>query len=166
MDRGINETQVKVHLHYMIGNHDWHYHLPDPAFNNLRAEIVEAFGSSNSPMAFSFELKGSAELSNLLTHHKVYAQHGDMKDSFNYNKNKGRDASSLADAFVVEILTSSPTRRNNSWGVSFPQGLRKAFAIWPMFVRHLPHRYGSAASCGKATFLQANKRNSRNFAMR
>ena len=33
---------VKVRLHYTVGNHDWYYHLPGPAFDAIRREIVEA----------------------------------------------------------------------------------------------------------------------------
>ena len=44
---------VSVRLHYMVGNHDWYYHLPGPAFEAIRQEIVEAFGLSNPARAIS-----------------------------------------------------------------------------------------------------------------
>jgi len=119
-DKEAIEIPVKVHLHYMIGNHDWYYHLPGQAFNNLRAEIVEAFSLSNSSAPFPHELKESAKLSTLLTRHKVFAQHGDLYDPFNYNKEKGRNSSSLGDAFVVEILNRFPNEVEQQLGDELP----------------------------------------------
>jgi len=120
VDKEAREIPVKVHLHYMVGNHDWYYHLPGPAFDNIRAEIVEAFGLSNSPTPFPHELKESVELSTLLDRYNVYAQHGDLYDSFNYNKEKGRDASSLGDAFAVEILNRFPVEVERRLGSELP----------------------------------------------
>jgi len=135
MDKDAREIPVKVHLHYMIGNHDWYYHLPGPDFDNIRAEIVEAFGLSNSPKPFPHELKESAKLSNLLSRYKVYAQHGDLYDSFNYCKEKGRNASSLGDAFAVEILNRFPVEVERQLGSelppSFVESLRELINVRP-----------------------------------
>ena len=99
---------VSVRLHYMVGNHDWYYHLPGPAFDAIRQEIVEAFGLSNPPGPFPHDLSESKNLQGLLAGYKVYARHGDLYDAFNYSKEKGRDSSSLGDAFVVEIINRFP----------------------------------------------------------
>jgi len=117
------EIPVNIHLHYMVGNHDWYYHLPGPAFDNIRAEIVEAFGLSNSSKPFPHELKESAAISTLLSRYKVYAQHGDLYDPFNYCKEKGRNASSLGDAFAVEILNRFPVEVKQRFGSELPPSL-------------------------------------------
>jgi UDP-2,3-diacylglucosamine pyrophosphatase LpxH len=101
-DRDVVEQPVQVRLHYMVGNHDWYYHLSGPAFDKIRAKIIAAFGLSNSPDLFPHELGESGELSRLLNEYGVYAQHGDIYDSFNFSET--RDASTLGDVFAVEIL--------------------------------------------------------------
>ena len=135
MDLHSRKIPVKVQLHYMVGNHDWYYHLPGPAFDNIRAEIVEAFGLSNLQNPFPHELKESPELSSLLSSFNVYAQHGDMYDSFNFNKEKGRNASSLGDAFAVEILNRFPVeveqRLGNQLPPSFVESLRELVNVRP-----------------------------------
>jgi hypothetical protein len=108
VDQEIIEIQVKVYLYYMIGSHDWYYHLPGPTFDKIRVEIVDAFGLSNSPGPFPYELKESTELSTLLNRYNVVARHGDRYDLFNYALEKGRHAFSLGDAFAVEILVPVP----------------------------------------------------------
>ncbi len=117
------QVPVRVRLHYMIGNHDWYYHLPGPAFDAIRHEIVEAFGLHNSDKPFPYELKESPELQELLSSYQVYAQHGDMYDAFNYDKTRGRDASSLGDAFAVEILNRFPEQVSRQLGGKLPPGL-------------------------------------------
>src|SRR5258706_6199342 len=39
---------IKDRLHYMIGNHDWYYHLKDEAFHKIRKEIIEPIRLLNS----------------------------------------------------------------------------------------------------------------------
>jgi UDP-2,3-diacylglucosamine pyrophosphatase LpxH len=99
---------VNVHIHYMVGNHDWYYHLPGPAFDSIREEIVQACGLSNPPGPFPHELHESTALHDLLDRFKVYAQHGDLFDSFNFSPKKGRNAATLGDAFVVEVINRFP----------------------------------------------------------
>jgi UDP-2,3-diacylglucosamine pyrophosphatase LpxH len=141
VDKEAREIPIKVRLHYMVGNHDWYYHLPGPAFDNIRAEIMEAFGLSNSPQPFPHELKESAELSTLLNRYKVFAQHGDLYDSFNYCKEKGRNASSLGDAFAVEILNRFPVEVERRLGSELPpcfvESLRELVNVRPMLATPL-----------------------------
>jgi UDP-2,3-diacylglucosamine pyrophosphatase LpxH len=35
---------VKVRVHYMVGNHDWFFHLPGSAYDAIRAKIINAMG--------------------------------------------------------------------------------------------------------------------------
>ncbi len=95
---------VRVQIHYMVGNHDWYYHLPGRAFDAIRKEIILALGLANPYGPFPHELHESSELQNLLASYEVIAQHGDRYDPLNFRKEKGRNAASLGDAFVVEII--------------------------------------------------------------
>ena len=107
---------VRVHLHYMVGNHDWYYHLPGAAFDKIRERIITAFGLSNLQVRFPYDLTepGGERLKALLNGYGVFARHGDMYDSFNFPEerdkpilddfSKKRDAASLGDVFAVEIL--------------------------------------------------------------
>jgi hypothetical protein len=103
-----DRVPVKIKFHYMVGNHDWYYHLPGGDFDTIRQEIVDSFGLSNPSSPFPHELRESDELRKLLGDYQVYAQHGDQYDSFNYDKEKGRDASTIGDAFAVEIINRFP----------------------------------------------------------
>ena len=135
VDQKACEIPVEVHLHYMVGNHDWYYHLPGPAFDKIRAKIVKAFGLSNTPMPFPHELEESTELSSILSGYKVYAQHGDLYDPFNYTREKGRNAASLGDAFAVEILNRFPVEVEQRLGSdlppSFVESLRELVNVRP-----------------------------------
>ena len=114
---------VNVRLHYMVGNHDWYYHLPGPAFDAIREEIVQSFGLSNPPEPFPHELRESTSLQNLLNGYKVYAQHGDLYDPFNYCMEKGRNAASLGDAFTVEIINRFPLEVERHLKEDLPPGI-------------------------------------------
>lgn len=94
---------VPVRIHYMVGNHDWFYHLSGEPFNRLRQHLVEQMGLATSPNApFPHEPWESEVLQQTLRRHKVFARHGDIYDPFNFEGD--RDASSLGDAIVVELL--------------------------------------------------------------
>lgn len=108
-DLGVPPSEpVIIRLHYMVGNHDWYYHLPGPDFDVIRQEIAQAIGLSNPPGPFPHELRESEELLTLLDEYRIFAQHGDLYDPFNYSQEKGRDYSSLGDAFAVEVINRFP----------------------------------------------------------
>jgi len=111
---------VKVRLHYMIGNHDWYYHLPGPAFDSIRQEIIDAFGLDNSSNPFPHEQSESGKLQMLLYQYQVYAQHGDIYDPFNFDKVKGRNAATLGDAFAIEIINRFPIEMERRFGKELP----------------------------------------------
>ena len=118
-----DQLPVRVRLHYMVGNHDWYYHLPGSAFDAIRHRIGEAFGLHNSDQLFPYELKESVELQDLLNSYQVYARHGDMFDTLNFNKNRDRNSSSLGDAFAVEILNRFPDEVTRQLGSELPPAL-------------------------------------------
>ncbi len=101
-------VSVEINLRYMIGNHDWYYGIPGTPFDEIRAEVVEALGLSQTSSPFPYLPKDDPELQNMLSRYKVYAQHGDSYDSFNFNKEKGRINSALGDVFTVEMLNRFP----------------------------------------------------------
>jgi hypothetical protein len=111
---------VRVNLHYMIGNHDWYYHLPGPGFDALRQELVQAFGLSNPASIFPHELKEAPHLRDLLDSHGVYAQHGDLFDPLCYSAEKGRDAASLGDMLAIEILNRFPLEAERQMSGDLP----------------------------------------------
>ena len=102
---------VAVNLHYLVGNHDWFYHLPDPRLHVTRSKIITAMGLSNKPDTIIPHTIGeikNCELEALCLQHKVYIQHGDLHDNINYIKSEGRNYSSLGDAIVVLMLNAFP----------------------------------------------------------
>jgi hypothetical protein len=135
------EQPVKVRLHYMIGNHDWYYHLPGPAFDKIRSKIIAAFGLSNPPKRFPYDLSepGAEKLKALLDEYGVFARHGDFYDSFNFpekpeesKKDRSkkveyspemRDAASLGDVFAVEILNRFSVAAREKFKDKLPEKL-------------------------------------------
>ena len=90
-----NLVEAETHIYYMIGNHDWYYGIPGAAFNEIRAEVVEALGLSQSNAPFPYFEEDNFPLAEKLAQYKVYAHHGDIYDKFNYNAEKGRINSAL-----------------------------------------------------------------------
>jgi len=115
-----------MQLHYMVGNHDWYYHLPGPAFDVIRQEIVQSFGLSNPPGPFPHQLHEANDLQILLESHEVFAQHGDLYDPLNFRKEIGRNASSLGDVFVVEIINRFPLEVERRLKEDLPPGTMEA----------------------------------------
>ena len=101
---GVTQGQpVPVQIHYMVGNHDWFYHLPGPNYDALRKTLVEQMGLANRPdQPFPHDMTESEELLRTLRRHKVAARHGDLYDPFNFEGD--RDASSLGDVIVIELI--------------------------------------------------------------
>jgi UDP-2,3-diacylglucosamine pyrophosphatase LpxH len=126
---------VKVNLYYMVGNHDWYFHLPGPAFDAVRAEIIQALGLANEPGPFPHEVKDSPKLQALLDEYEVHAQHGDLYDRFNYLPEKGRNAASIGDVFAVELLNRFPLeverQLKNDLPAGFTDSLRMLVNIRP-----------------------------------
>jgi UDP-2,3-diacylglucosamine pyrophosphatase LpxH len=106
---------VPVHIHYMVGNHDWFLHLPGEAYSRMRRHVAVQMGLATNPEApFPHEAWESNELLQAMRRHKVFARHGDVYDPFNYEGD--RNASSLGDVIVIELL--------NRFGVQVARELR------------------------------------------
>jgi UDP-2,3-diacylglucosamine pyrophosphatase LpxH len=106
----------KFHIHYMVGNHDWHYHLPGPAFDQIRTEVIEAMGLSNPPDNFPWEIEELEPLEERFALYQAYGRHGDLYDKFNYNPVLGRDSATLGDIFAMEMLNRYPIEVSRQFG--------------------------------------------------
>ena len=95
---------VPVYTYYMVGNHDWFYHLPGTGYDPIRSSIVEALGLQNRPTeVFPHDPAELPAIQQLCREHHVFARHGDIYDSTNYEK-PDRNRSSLGDAIVIELV--------------------------------------------------------------
>jgi|GEM_PF-125688 len=128
---------VPVRIHYMVGNHDWFYHLPGENYNALRRQLVTHMGLTTYPDApFPHEAWESNELMQVMRRHKVFARHGDVYDPFNYEGD--RDASSLGDVIVLELLNRFGVQVRQQLGDDLPtsvlDGLREIDNIRPLLL--------------------------------
>ncbi len=89
------EKGVPFGITYVIGNHDWLVNR----YPSCRAMVAKALGLPSAGIPpFPTELFEPG--------YKVFARHGDIYDKFNYMGN--RDASSIGDAIVIELLNKYP----------------------------------------------------------
>lgn len=128
---------VKVRLHYMVGNHDWFYHLPGPAYNAIRQTIVEAMGLTNSAQEpFPHDPAESPLLQAICKKYRVFARHGDIFDSSNYEGD--RNISSLGDAVVIDLLNRFSYEVMNRLAHELPEpciaGLREIDNVRPTLI--------------------------------
>ena len=117
-DRPDEHIEIPLHIHYFVGNHDWFYHLRGAEYDRARQKLVDGLGLDNDPKApFPHMLdEASGDLQELLHAHRLYVQHGDIYDPFNYEEQHGRDHSSLGDCIVVELLNRFPHEVQNALG--------------------------------------------------
>jgi len=114
---------LKAHLHYMVGNHDWYYHLEGSIFDNIRKNIITTLGLSNPFNLFPHESKEYPSLDEILNSYKVFVRHGDCFDNFNFNREKGRDHGTLGDVFAMEVLNRYPVEVQKRYGNELPKGI-------------------------------------------
>ncbi len=134
-----SRVPVPVHIHYLVGNHDWFYHLPSPAYNPTRASIVEALGLDNDPTQ-SFphdpDEPAAAAVRQIYRNHAIFARHGDIFDSFNYAGDRNRP--SLGDAVVVDLVDAFSFAVKRDLGGSLPvtclEGLKEIDNVRPMLL--------------------------------
>ncbi|MGD9648565.1 MAG: hypothetical protein AB7U73_22835 [Pirellulales bacterium] len=97
------QQPVEVRLHYLVGNHDWMFHIRHPRYHAIRQAVVRQMGlAHNAETPFPHDPSESPELLEMLRRHKVFARHGDLFDPFNFEGH--RETSSLGDAIVIELL--------------------------------------------------------------
>jgi UDP-2,3-diacylglucosamine pyrophosphatase LpxH len=127
---------VPVRVHYLVGNHDWFYHLPQAAFDPLRTSVRDAIGLANPKGPFPHDPDEYPELLEIYAAHKVWARHGDIFDSDNFDGD--RNKSSLGDAIVVELLNRFPATVRQRLGTELPaeclNGLKEIDNVRPQIV--------------------------------
>jgi len=114
---------LPVRIHYMVGNHDWHYRLPGAAFDAVRRQVIEAFGLSNPVSPFPWEAEELPPLEEIFHRYQAYGRHGDLYDKFNYDPLRGRNAATLGDIFAMEMLNRYPLEVTRSLGTQIPVSL-------------------------------------------
>jgi len=101
---GSPPVPVQVRTYYMVGNHDWMFHLRGGGYDLLRQAIARQMGLANAPgEPFAHDPAECDPLYQSMRRHRLFARHGDVYDPFNFEGD--RDASSLGDALVVELVT-------------------------------------------------------------
>ncbi len=134
---GASGEPVEVRIFYMIGNHDWMYHLPGSSYDLLRQAVVRHLGLANPPNEpFPHDPAENDELQKTMRQHRVFARHGDIYDPFNFEGD--RDASSLGDAIVVELLNRFSSAVEFELGDELPPstllGLRELDNVRPLLL--------------------------------
>jgi hypothetical protein len=71
---GSNElVHVPVRIHYLVGNHDWFFHLRGPAYDEARSLVAEALGLDNDPnAAFPHDPEESSVLQKIYRDHRGF----------------------------------------------------------------------------------------------
>jgi len=128
---------VAVRTFYMVGNHDWMLHLPGTRYDTIRQKVTHQLGLANLYNApFPHDPYESEELLAVLRRHRVFARHGDLFDPLNFSED--RDASSLGDAIVIELLTRFAVTVTEQLGDDLPpsvlQGLDDLDNIRPLLL--------------------------------
>ena len=128
---------VPVQIHYMVGNHDWPLHLSGASYNLLRRQVVEQLGLANRPdMPLPHDPAESDQLLEVMRRHRVLARHGDIFDPLNFEED--RDASSLGDVIVVELVNRFAIQVGRELGDQLPPavlaGLKEIDNIRPLLL--------------------------------
>ncbi len=114
-----NRRPVPVRIHYLVGNHDWFFHLPGPDYNQLRQNVADAIGCvTPASVPFPHDPDESDFIRQLYEEHHVFARHGDIFDPYNFAGN--RNKSSLGDAVVVELIDRFAMRVKTEMGNNLP----------------------------------------------
>ncbi len=126
---------VPVRLHYMVGNHDWFFHLPGSKYDAIRQKVVRQMGLANrADRPFPHDMIESEELLQTMRRHKVAARHGDLFDPFNFEGD--RCASSLGDVIVIDLINRFAAEVESQLSNELPAatvlGLREIDNIRPL----------------------------------
>ncbi len=128
---------VPVHLHYLVGNHDWFYHLAGEPYDGIRQMVADALCLDNrADIPFPHDPGESSSLLELFRRHAIFARHGDIYDSYNFDGN--RDRASLGDAVVVELIDCFGFTVRKQFGKHLSreclEGLREIDNLRPSFI--------------------------------
>jgi UDP-2,3-diacylglucosamine pyrophosphatase LpxH len=121
-----DDQPVTTRTHYMVGNHDWFYHLPGEAYDALRQKLVEQMGLANRPdRPFPHDIIESDELLQTMRRHKVTARHGDAFDPLCFEGD--RDLAGLNDAITVDLASRFVIEVEQRLGHELPDATILAF---------------------------------------
>jgi UDP-2,3-diacylglucosamine pyrophosphatase LpxH len=134
---GVEGHSVAVRTFYMVGNHDWPLHLRGPRYDLIRQKVANQVGLVNAPSEpFPHDAGENDELVQVLRRHRVLARHGDIFDPINYNED--RNACSLGDAIVIELVTRFAVELEQVLGDELPPqtlaGLQQMDHIRPLLL--------------------------------
>ena len=120
--KGAEPLAVEVRIFYMVGNHDWFYHLPGPKYDDTRRLVVDRLGLAHPHDAlFPHDPLENGDLIDTLRRHQVIARHGDVYDPFNFEGD--RDTSSLGDAIVIELVNRFAREVDRELSEDLPAGV-------------------------------------------
>ena len=111
---------VPVRVYYMVGNHDWFFHLPGEAYTPIRQLIVDGMGLQNSAAPIPYEPNEWDALITLFEKYRIFARHGDCYDRWSFNAEHGRDAATLGDALCIELINRFPEEIERHMGSLLP----------------------------------------------
>lgn len=99
---------VSVEITYIVGNHDWLVNrYPETRTKTARFLGIDKPGQYKNKI---FDTEG------FWTDYRVFARHGDIYDPFNFDED--RDASSLGDAIVIDLINKFPREVENAIGAA------------------------------------------------
>jgi hypothetical protein len=135
--KGKNRRPVKVYIYYLVGNHDWFFHLSGEPYDRIRQTVVEAMGLENSSnMPFPHDPLEWDVIQQIYSDHQVFARHGDIFDPLNYEGDRNR--SSLGDVIVVELVDRFSMTVREKMGDVLPRatidGLKEIDNLRPTFI--------------------------------
>jgi UDP-2,3-diacylglucosamine pyrophosphatase LpxH len=138
----LQRVTPRVRIFYMVGNHDWFYHLPGPEYDAIRAEIIQSIGLSNPPGPFPHGPEDAAgELGESLARYRLVARHGDQYDSMSYNPELGRTSATLGDIYSSEVIYRFPFEVARQLGDDLPdrlvQGIQRLANVRPLMATPL-----------------------------
>lgn len=96
--RNLMKKDVQIEISYMIGNHDWLINR----YPSTRQTMASFLGMQNP----AFYLQNPFPYFRSFNEYGVFARHGDYYDHVNYEGD--RDASSLGDAIVIDLVSHFP----------------------------------------------------------
>ena len=92
--------QGRVTFDYLLGNHDWLINR----YTSTRAAVARELGLAGHYVSGRFP----TEFTSPAGGYDCLARHGDIHDNLNFDATAGRDASSLGDSVVLELLHRLP----------------------------------------------------------
>jgi UDP-2,3-diacylglucosamine pyrophosphatase LpxH len=126
---------LAVRTFYMVGNHDWFFHLPGASLDALREKVIGGLGLAGRPgEPFPHDMQEHEDLLRTMRRHKVTARHGDLYDPLSFDGD--RDTGSVSDALVIELVNRFSAEMETRLAGELPAplvlGLREIDSVRPL----------------------------------